>query len=276
MSKIMSPFRWVITALAWALIFSGVAAAHFQVYWPLVPGCYGKPGEPVTWQYFWGEPYEMKIYDAAEPKFFMFTPDKEKEPVVVKKIQLQDQEKGEMRQAYELEYTPEEPGDYYLCLESPPNFIPEEKVFRQDYVKEIWHVVNEKGWDQTVGLELEIVPITRPYGWPAGSVFQGKALFKGKPLKGAKVEIEKFHGFYISPDNYPKDRFGEENAPLITRVTRSDAQGYLFCTLDSPGWWIISVSHPDGNKTREGKPYPVEKRGCLWVYMEAPPPPPQK
>ncbi|MEW6388089.1 MAG: DUF4198 domain-containing protein [Thermodesulfobacteriota bacterium] len=268
----MSPCRWAIAVLALTLVSPGMVAAHSQVFWPQVPGCYGKPAEPVTWRYFWGEPYEMKVYDAPEPKFFVFTPDKEKEAVKVKKIQLRDQESGEMRQAYELTYTPEEPGDYYLCLETPPYFLPEEKAFWQDYVKEVWHVVDEKGWDHSVGLELEIVPITRPYGWPAGSVFQGKALFKGKPLRGAKVEIERFHGFYLSPDDYPKDRYGEENSPLIIRVTRSDAQGYLFCTLDSPGWWIITVSHQDGKKTRDGKSYPVQKRGCLWIYLEKPPP----
>ena len=182
-------------------------------------------------------------------------------------------ESGENRKAYEVEYQPAEPVDYYLCLEGAPYFIPEEKLFWQDYVKEVWHVMAEKGWDQKVGLEMEIVPLTRPYGWPAGSVFAGQALFKGKPLKGATVEVEKFNGFFVSKDKLPKDRFGEGNGPLITRALKTNVAGYFSCTLDSPGWWVISVSHEDGKKTHEGKQYPVEKRGCLWVYMEPAPPP---
>ena len=131
-----------------------------------------------------------------------------------------------------------------------------------------------KGWDRPVGLEVELVPLTRPYGWPAGSVFQAQALFKGKPLKGAVVEIEKFNGSYVSKDKLPQDRFGEENEPLITRVAKTDGQGVLTVTLESPGWWVIMVAKEDGKKTHEGKPYPVEKRGCLWVYLEPAPPAP--
>lgn len=265
-------------ALLWAAAgFPGAAFAHFHTYWPKVTGCYGKPGETVTWQYFWGHPFEMIIYDAEEPKFFMVGPEGRKEPVIVKEVKLKDQESGQERRAYEVEYKPAAPGDYFLCLEGRPYFIPEEKLFWQDFVKEPWHVMAEKGWDQKVGLEVEIVPLTRPYGWPAGSVFKAQTLFKGKPLKGETVEIEKFNGFFVPKDKLPQDRFGEENVPLITRVVKTDAQGYLTFSLDSPGWWVISVSHRDGKKIHEGQAYPVEKRGCLWLYVEpavaAPSPP---
>jgi cobalt/nickel transport protein len=267
--------RVLMTAavLVAALAFAGAAQAHFHTYWPKVEGCSGKPGELVQWQYFWGHPFEMIVYDAAEPKFFMVGPEGKKEPVVHQEIKLKDMESGLERRAYEMEYKPAAPGDYYLCLEAPPYFIPEEKIFWQDFVKEPWHVMAEKGWDRKTGLEIEIVPLTRPYGWPAGSVFKGQALFNGKPIKGETVEIEKFNGFFVSPDKLPKNRYGEENTPLITRTVKTDAQGYLTCTLDSPGWWVIAVGHRHGKKTHEGKSYPVEKRGYIWVYVEPAPAP---
>jgi cobalt/nickel transport protein len=249
------------------------AWAHVHIYWPQVEGCYGKPGEAVRWRYFWGHPFEMAMDDAEPPRFFIFTPQGKKEAVPAKEITLQDADSGKARKAFEVEYKPAGPGDYYLCLEAVPIFIPEEKVFWQDYVKAPWHVGAEKGWDKAVGLEMEIVPLTRPYGWPGGSVFKGKALNKGRPLKTALVEIEKFHGFPVAQDKLPKDRHGEENAPLITRTAKTDLMGYFVCTLDSPGWWIISVATEGGKKVREGKPYPVEKRGCLWVYVEPAPAP---
>ena len=149
----------------------------------------------------------------------------------------------------------------------PPYFISEERVFWQDYVKEASHVMAQKGWDRPVGMDIEIVPLTRPYGWPAGAVFKAQALFKGKPLKGVQVEIEKFNGFYVSKDKLPKDRLGEDNEPLMTRALKTDAQGYLVCTLDSPGWWVLAVGHEDGKKSYEGKEYPVEKAvacGFMW------------
>lgn len=261
---------WAICGLS-LLLICGPAAAHFHTYWPQVEGCYGKPGEAVTWKYFWGHPFEMIVYDAAPPKFFVKTPQGKKEPVKAKEIAFTDQSTNQPRKAYELEFKPAGPGDYYLCLEAEPYFIPEEKVFWQDYVKQIWHVMAQKGWDKPVGLEVEIVPLTRPYGWPAGAVFQAQALFKGKPLKNTKVEIEKFNGFYVPKDKLPKDRLGEDNEPLLTRVTKTDGQGYLTFTLDSPGWWVVMVGAEDGKKTHEGKSYPVEKRGCLWLYAEPAP-----
>ena len=275
MGKKSPRYLVLAAAMIWMGLLAGAAAAHFQVFWPQVEGCYGKPGEPVKWQYFWGHPFEMIIYDAQPPKFFVKTPLGKKEAVALKEIILPDQASGQARKAYELEYKPAAPGDYYLCLESQPYYIQEEKVFWQDFVKEVWHVMAQKGWDKPVGLEVELVPLTRPYGWPSGAVFKAQALFKGKPLKNAQVEIEKFNGFYVPKDKLPKDRMGEDNEPLMTRTLKTDNQGYLTCTLDTPGWWVMGVSVEDGKKSHEGKPCPVEKRGCLWVYVEPTPAPVQ-
>ena len=194
-------------------------------------------------------------------------------------ITLKDPASGQNRKAFAVEYKPPGMGDYYLCAESPAYFIPAEEVFWQDYVKEPLHVMKEGGWYDAVGLPVEIIPITRPYGWPAGSVFKGQALAKKRALTRATVEIEKFNGFFVPRDKLPRDRLGEENSPLITRITKTDRMGYFVCTLDSPGWWIISVSAPGGRKTHERKSYPLEMRGALWIYVEPPPPhltPPEK
>jgi cobalt/nickel transport protein len=263
----------ISVGLVWGLVSALPSQAHSHVYWPQTQGCYAKPGELVRWQYFWGHPFEMLISDAQPPKFFIQTPQRKKENLAAKEITLKDQESGQDRKAFEVEYKPTEPGDYYLCLESPPYFIPEEQEFWQDYVKEPLHVQASKGWDQPVGLPVEIIPLTRPYGWPAGSVFKGQALAKNRALTRATLEIEKFNGFFVSRAHLPKDRLGEENSPLITRVTKTDHMGYFICTLDSPGWWNISVSAPGGRKGHEHKTYPVEMRGGLWVYVEPPTPP---
>lgn len=167
MTKLGRAFRTVLIMLGLVSI-TGPVAAHFHTYWPQVQGCYGKPGETVKWHYFWCHPYEMIIYDAAKPEFFLKTPSGKIETLSPKEISLADQDSGKARRAFEVEYKPAAPGDYYLCLEGQPVFIPEEKVFWQDYVKEVWHVMAEKGWDQPAGLALEIIPLTRPYGWPAG------------------------------------------------------------------------------------------------------------
>ena len=271
--KISRPGLLMLAALVLGWGFPRPALAHSHVFRPLQEGCYAQPGELVKWQCFWGHPFEMLIDDAQPPKFFMFTPQRKKENLTAREITLQDQESGQDRKAFEVEYTPAAAGDYFLCLESPLYFIPEEKEFWQDYVKEPLHVQAAEGWDQAVGLPVEIIPLTRPYGWPAGSVFKGLVLVKNRPLSGSIIEVEKFNGFYVPRARLPKDRLGQENSPLITRVTKTDRRGYFICTLDSPGWWLISVYAPGGKKVYEHKTYPVEMRGGFWIYVEPPPPP---
>jgi cobalt/nickel transport protein len=272
----MPPISWKWGSgplvLGAVLFLATPAQAHNHLFWPQTPGCYGRLGEPATWTYVWGHPFEMTLDDApAGLKFAGRSPHGKREPVLLKEIRLKDQVSNQDRRGYKVSFSPASPGDYYLTLEAPPCFISEEKVYYQDYVKGIWHVHAEKGWDEPLGLEVEIVPLTRPYGWPAGSAFTGKALFKGNALKLAPVEVEKLTGHFVPPEQRPKDRFGEENGPLISRTAKTDANGYFTVTLDSPGWWVLTVSRQDGRLIRDGKPYPVDKRGCLFIHMEVPP-----
>ncbi|MCL6620955.1 MAG: DUF4198 domain-containing protein [Syntrophobacterales bacterium] len=260
--------------LAVVLLLPAGLAAHVHVLWPKTPGCYGRSGEAAVWTLFWGHPTEMLVDDALPPKAWVRGPEGRKGPVVLREIRLQDGERGQNRRAFEAEFTPDGRGDYYLVLESPPVFIPEDKAFCRDWVKGIWHVDVERGWDDTLGLEVEIVPLTRPYGWPAGVAFTGKAVFKNAPLTRAVVEVERLSGFPVPPDRRPRDRFGRENSPLLNRTAKTDLNGYFTVTLDQPGWWVITVSRTDGTLTREGKTYPVHKRGCLWVHVEEPWTPP--
>jgi len=251
------------------IIFSlNVAEAHFHTFWPDNENGYGKRGKEITWQYFWGHPYEYIIFDAERPVFYVIKPDGKKDEVELSEVQMKDEDTGEMRRAYEVRYTPGTLGDSWLCLEAPLYFLEEEELFWRDYVKQYIHILAEKGWDKPVGMEVEIVPVTRPYGMEEGFVFKGQALFKGEPLAGAVVEIEKFNGFYVKGDNLPTDQYGYENVPMITRVTRTDANGYVVYTLDEPGWWMVSVSVEDGEAEHQGKKFPVEKRGGIWIYVE--------
>lgn len=271
----------VILALlaAAVLLMPARLAAHVYVLWPKTPGCYGQSGETVAWTGFWGHPTEMLVDDAVLPKMWVRGPEGRKGPVVLRETRLRDGVSGQERRAYEAEFTPATRGDYYLVLESPPVFIPEDKVFCRDWVKSIYHVDVERGWDDTLGLEVEIVPLTRPYGWPAGVAFTGKAVFKNAPLTRAVVEVERLSGFPVPPEQRPRDRFGRENSPLLNRTAKTDLNGYFTVTLDRPGWWVITVSRAEGTLLREGKPYPVHKRGCLWVHVEepwTPPAPPAK
>jgi cobalt/nickel transport protein len=259
-----------MVGMGWILVLILVrtAGAHFQTFWPDVGNGYGQRGKVVTWTYFWGHPYEKILFDTQKPNFYVIRPDGKRDSVLIEATEMIDEETGKRRKTYKLTYTPTAIGDSYLCLEAPPYFVEEEGLFWKDYVKQYIHVMAEQGWDRPVGMEIEIVPLTRPYGMEEGFVFKGQALFQGKPLVGAIVEIEKFNGFHVKEGNLPMDPYGKENVPMITRVCKTDVNGYLVCTLDEPGWWMISVAHSDGELEYQGKKYTVEKRGGLWLYIE--------
>lgn len=254
--------------VAFVLATVSIARAHFHTFWPDKWHCYAKRGRTITWYYFWGHPYEKIVFDTKEPYFYVVKPDGGRDPVRSKASKMRDEETGKRRRTYEVMYEPTVIGDSYLCLESPAYFVEEEGLFLKDYVKQCIHVMAEQGWEKPVGMEIEIIPVTRPYGMEEGFVFKGQALFKGKPLAGAHVEIEKFNGFYVEEKNLPTDPYGMENVPMITRASKTDVNGYVVYTLDEPGWWMISVSHEDGKMTYKGRKYPVEKRGGLWIYVE--------
>lgn len=250
-------------------IMEGVYA-HFHTFWPEDNrNCYAKRRKEITFKYFWGHPYEQIIFDAPKPNFYVVKPDGKKDEVKLEKIQMKDEETGKMRTAYEVKYEPTALGDSYLCLEAPEILVEEEGMFWRDYVKAPIHVMAEVGWDKPVGLSIEMVPLTRPYGIEEGFVFKGQALYKGKPLANARVEIEKFNGFYVEGENLPTDQFGNEDVPMITRAAKTDANGYVVYTLDEPGWWMVSVAHePEEMVEHNGKKYPVEVRGGLWVHVQ--------
>ncbi|RLA88725.1 MAG: hypothetical protein DRG20_05685 [Deltaproteobacteria bacterium] len=260
--------RSFIIIIAFSFIFASFSSAHFQTFWPDNNNGYAKRGKMVTWQYFWGHPYEFVVFDAKKPNFYVVTPKGSKENVEMKQNMMKDEATGKLRKAYKIKYTPKYLGDSWLCLEAPLYFVEEEGVFLKDYAKEVIHVIAEDGWDKPVGMEIEMVPLTRPYGIEEGFVFVAQALFNGKPLSNGYVEIEKFNGFHIKEENIPKDQYGNENVPMVTRVAKTDLNGYVTYTLDEPGWWMICVYHKDGEKVVKGKHYPIIKRGGIWVHVE--------
>ena len=241
--------------------------AHFHTFWPEQGDGYGKRGQPISWTYFWGHPYEKVVMNAPPSKFFAALPDGSRTKIPTRAVRMKDEGTGEMRRAYMFTFKPTVLGDHYICMESPLAFLEDEGHFLLDFVKQPLHVSIEKGWFQPVGMEVEIIPLTRPYGIEEGSIFRGQALHNGKPIANALVTIEKFNGFYVAPESLPRDPFGNENTPLITQAVLTDSNGYFVCTLNEPGWWVLAVSLRDGERARDRQKYPLEKRGSIWVNV---------
>ncbi len=162
------------------------------------------------------------------------------------------------KSAWEASFSITRPGDYVFSVSPQAYWEPAERKFIVHYTKVIVNAMGlEQGWDAEVGLPVEIVPLSRPYGLWAGNVFQGVVKKDGKPVPFAEVEVEFLNeGGKVKP---PDD-------PFITQVIKADAGGVFTYAMPRMGWWGFSaLTEADYTLSREGKEYPVELGGVLWV-----------
>lgn len=160
--------------------------------------------------------------------------------------------------SYHSEFTIRKPGVYILGMTPKPYYEPAEDRFIIHYTKTVIGAFGyEDGYGETVGMPVEIVPLTRPFGNYAGNSFSGVVLFKGKPLAGADVEIEFLNDGhkYQAPNSY-----------FETQVVHTDANGVFTFAVPWPGWWgFAALATGDDKIAHEGELREVELGGVIWL-----------
>lgn len=158
-----------------------------------------------------------------------------------------------------------EPAGALFFVEPAPYWEPSEGAHIIHYAKvfvDSWGV--GEGWDDLVGLPVEIEPLSRPTGLWVGNLFSGRVLADGAPVPFAEVEVEFVNDGRVA---LPNDAF-------VTQVIRADAQGVFHYAMPFEGWWgfaaLVEADHtlpsPDGTEA------PVELGGLIWVRAVAPGP----
>jgi uncharacterized GH25 family protein len=263
---IMTP-RTVLVLLG--LAFS-VSAGHGHYHIFLPDSSSVKKDQEVTFTLRFGHPFEHQLFDTVAPQqLTVATPDGKK---VDRTKQLEKTtvkgDKGKDVTAYRLKYKPAMRGDHVFVLVSGRTYMDEEKDYIQDRVKVVLHVQAQKNWDADLG-QLELVPLTRPYGLSAGMVFQAEMVDRVPklggvhPMAGALAEVERFNS--APPATLPPDE-------QITRTVKLDRLGKLITTLPDPGWWSLTVTSPHGATLRvNDKSMPLRFRSTLWVFVDEPP-----
>jgi cobalt/nickel transport protein len=155
-----------------------------------------------------------------------------------------------------------EPGAAIYFVEPQPYWEPAEGKFIVHYSKVVVdNYASGEGWDELVGLPVEIEPLTQPTGLWAGNVFSGVVLKNGAPVPFAEIEVEFINDAGIEA---PNDAF-------ITQVLKADANGTFFYAMPRAGWWGFAaliegdepMTSPDGNAV------PVENGALIWVKATA-------
>lgn len=159
------------------------------------------------------------------------------------------------KKAFDAVYPIKQPGNYIFYLEPAPYWEPAEKHFLVHYTKVVVDFGSGEGWDQLVGLPVEIEPLTRPYGLWTGNIFRGLVRKDGKPLPFARVEIEWVND---GSAKAPAD-------PFVTQEVKTDAGGVFAYAMPKAGWWGFNALVDGKIKGPDGRPVDAELGGSLWI-----------
>lgn len=157
-----------------------------------------------------------------------------------------------------VDYELAEPGAAIFFVEPQPYWEPAEGKYIVHYSKVVVDsYASGEGWDELVGLPVEIQPLTQPTGIWSGNVFSGVVLKDGEPAPFAEIEVEFINDGSVAA---PNDAF-------ITQMIKADANGTFTYAMPRAGWWgFAALLEGDETMTSpEGKDVPVELGALIWV-----------
>ncbi|MEM9261571.1 MAG: DUF4198 domain-containing protein, partial [Bacteroidota bacterium] len=226
-----------------SLIFAVAAVqAHFLEVLPAKALYVNSDGGEVGVDILFGHPYYGVVLKAEAPSEAMvISPDGKTSVLAVK---------DDGHSKYVTTFPVDGAGDYTVVAKGSPFYEAEEGIFINQTAKVVVNAGGVEGaWNKPVGLPIEIVPLSRPYGLWAGSSFSGMVFIDGKPAPHVKVEITLARG----SEKLPELSDLHDVATLYT-----DGVGMFTVALPVAGWWGLSaISHPDETmKSPDGKDVP--------------------
>ena len=250
------PPRAVASGLAFACMTAAAPAlAHFQ---EIIPSADVLPeGGSVTVDMVFTHPFEGgPVMDMKRPvavgvlsggKRTDLTPSITEKPV------------GEAA-AWTLTTSIDEPGAAIFYVEPQPYYEPAENKLIVHYAKVLVDgYASGEGWDDLVGLPVEIRPLTRPTGLWTGNLFSGVVLKNGAPVPFAEIEVEFVNDGSVTA---PNDAF-------VTQVLKTDAAGAFSYAMPRAGWWgFAALTEGDApGRAPDGREVPVEEGALIWVKV---------
>lgn len=245
-----------------AVLSAASAQAHFQlVYTPLVN--VSRAGDIPLKLIFWHPFDNGHVMDMGAPEEFYFVHKGKKVDLKGTLKPITFSGVSNAAQAYEAKATVRRNGDYIFVLTPSPYYEESEDIYIQQVAKAY---VNKggvpSGWQNPVGLPVEIVPLNKPTNIMAGSTFSGRVLADGQPVPGAELEIE-----YMAaePDMATNRPMAAKASPLPggAIVAISDDNGYFTIGIPKAGFWGIAALGAGPKKEYKGKE--LSHDAVLWI-----------
>ena len=245
------------------LLMAAPALAHFGVILPSDDIIAQKESRTLDLQVKFIHPAEGQYMEMARPQRFEVHRGGMVEDLlpVLEAVAFQSagqkSNPGYWRAAYQVR----RPGDHTFFVEQTPYWEPAEDKFILHYTKVCVSAFGLEGsWDQALGVETEIVPLSRPYGLWTGNLFSGQVLLKGKPQPFAEIEVEYLNEVADGEKlSFPAD-------PFVAQTLKADSQGVFHYAMPKAGWWgFAALSDADWKLQKDGEGKSVELGAVYWV-----------
>jgi cobalt/nickel transport protein len=164
--------------------------------------------------------------------------------------------------AWNSAFTVKRPGDYTFYAEYPPDWQAADEQYTVHSTKLCVNALGlEEGWDEPVGLEGEIIPLSRPYGLWVGNLFSGQVLLNGEPAPYVMVAVA-----WLGPSPEAPFLSASTDAPYRIQTVRADTNGVFHYAMPAAGWWgFAATMDADWTIKREGEEKPVSLVTSYWV-----------
>ena len=254
----------IIFSLA-SLLVAGVLApahAHYQMLIPSDDVVTHKERRAIDLDIRFNHPFEGLGVAMEKPaRFGVWVAGRDTDLMArLKAVNVTDR-MGDVHPAYTSTYAFRKPGDHIFYVVPQPFWDEAEEIFLVQHAKVVVNTFGlEEGWDHELGMEAEIVPLTRPYGLWTNNVFQGIAKLNGKPVPFAKVSVE----YYNEDGKVP----APDADPFITQKIKADANGVFTYAMPRAGWWGFSaLVEADKSMEHNGKAYPLHTGAVIWIEV---------
>jgi len=255
------------------LLFSTNVQAHFQVLY--TPSLFLEKGQYIQLRQIFTHPFEdnytLDMGNQHDTKELLkveefYSINKKKKLDLLNTLNIIDF-KGNTNsgKAYASRYKAGKIGDHILVLKPAPFYDETQDVYIQQIVKTIINVAAAPtDWSDEVGLEVEIIPLVKPYAIWEGSNFTGIVKANSKIVPFANIDISYLNrDVNIKNNSMGRDRIKAPNKTFITLTIKANKNGEFNFTIPKAGFWGFSAQDLIKNKTFKNKE--LKQDALIWV-----------